>query len=219
MSEYFMRNILFVILIIGLLGQVTSVMARETGASLAQSKGCNDCHGVNGISQNPKVPNLAGQKFNYLRKQINLFQSSGTRVIEDEKISERHHMLMGTEARNVTKLDMAHIVRYYSKLECGVPPVKHTTRIIPQAKRCEVCHGGVRTSPFAATPKLAGQKQVYLLNQMKKMVIATQNPENKNYRYHRLMELMVEGLKKGDMEKIAKYYADMGCEAENNGEQ
>ena len=56
----------------------TSVMAGDVEAGRIKSAMCASCHGVNGISMSPLWPNLAGQKEQYLIKQIKAFRD-GTR--------------------------------------------------------------------------------------------------------------------------------------------
>lgn len=56
----------------------TSVMAGDVEAGRIKSAMCASCHGVNGISTSPLWPNLAGQKEQYLIKQIKAFRD-GTR--------------------------------------------------------------------------------------------------------------------------------------------
>jgi cytochrome c553 len=57
---------------------VTSVQAGDIAAGKAKSAICASCHGPNGHSVNPLWPNLAGQKEQYLIKQIKAFRD-GTR--------------------------------------------------------------------------------------------------------------------------------------------
>lgn len=56
----------------------TSAMAGDIEAGRIKSAMCASCHGVNGISMSPLWPNLAGQKEQYLIKQIKAFRD-GTR--------------------------------------------------------------------------------------------------------------------------------------------
>ena len=56
----------------------SSAMAGDVAAGKAKSMICAACHGANGISMNPMWPNLAGQKEQYLAKQIKAFRD-GTR--------------------------------------------------------------------------------------------------------------------------------------------
>ena len=55
-----------------------SVMAGDAAAGKAKSAICASCHGAAGISMSPLWPNLAGQKEQYLVKQIKALRE-GTR--------------------------------------------------------------------------------------------------------------------------------------------
>jgi len=55
-----------------------SAFAGDVEAGKIKSAMCASCHGVNGISMSPLWPNLAGQKEQYLIKQIKAFRD-GTR--------------------------------------------------------------------------------------------------------------------------------------------
>ncbi len=56
----------------------SSAMAGDVAAGKAKSAVCAACHGATGVSMNPMWPNLAGQKEQYLAKQIKAFRD-GTR--------------------------------------------------------------------------------------------------------------------------------------------
>ena len=72
-----MKSLLFA-LITALLLASTSAMAGDAAAGKAKSAICAACHGPTGHSMNPMWPNLAGQKEQYLAKQIKAFRD-GTR--------------------------------------------------------------------------------------------------------------------------------------------
>ncbi|MFQ3207057.1 MAG: cytochrome c553 [Glaciecola sp.] len=69
------------------------------------SKVCAMCHGVNGISNVPIYPNLAGQKEQYLVLQLKAFRSG-----------ERVNMAMTSHAQKLTDQDIADLSAYYAKL-------------------------------------------------------------------------------------------------------
>jgi len=56
----------------------SSAMAGDPAKGKALSARCSACHGATGISVSPLWPNLAGQKEQYLIKQIKAFRD-GTR--------------------------------------------------------------------------------------------------------------------------------------------
>ena len=72
-----MKSFLFA-LITSLLFASATAMAGDVAAGKAKSAICASCHGADGKSLNPLWPNLAGQKEQYLAKQIKAFRD-GTR--------------------------------------------------------------------------------------------------------------------------------------------
>lgn len=68
---------------------------------------------------------------------------------------------------------------------------------------CAACHGGAGISPTPIWPNLAGQKEQYLLAQLK----AFKSGERQNAS----MSPMVANLSEEDMANIAAYYASLSC--------
>jgi cytochrome c553 len=68
----------FLALVTVLIFTSTSALAGDAAAGKAKAAMCASCHGPTGISMSPLWPNLAGQKEQYLVKQIKAFRD-GTR--------------------------------------------------------------------------------------------------------------------------------------------
>jgi len=66
---------------------------------------CVACHGAAGISSNELWPNIAGQKKDYLIKQLTAFQSG-----------ERKDPMMSPIAANLSKEDIVAVATYFSKI-------------------------------------------------------------------------------------------------------
>lgn len=64
---------------------------------------CTGCHGAEGVSNNPLWPNLAGQKKDYLAKQLLAF-----------KLQERKDPLMNPIASSISEKDIDLIAEYFS---------------------------------------------------------------------------------------------------------
>ncbi|MDG0996577.1 MAG: cytochrome c [Gammaproteobacteria bacterium] len=73
-----------------------------------------------------------------------------------------------------------------------------------KAASCAGCHGGAGISPAPMYPNLAGQKEMYLYQQL----AAFQSGERNNA----MMASMVAGLSDDDMKNIAAYYASLSCQ-------
>lgn len=72
----------------------------------AQSKVCAACHGAEGVSNNTLWPNIAGQKKDYLLKQMRDFQSG-----------ERKNPLMTSLIQTLSESDLENLSVYYSQLK------------------------------------------------------------------------------------------------------
>lgn len=68
---------------------------------------CTACHGPAGVSNNPIWPNLAGQKEQYLIKQLKAFKSG-----------ERKEPTMLPFITPLSEEDIKNLAAYYSSLSC-----------------------------------------------------------------------------------------------------
>lgn len=91
-------NPIQVILLSVLLAVSASALAGDVEAGKVKSAMCAPCHGVNGISISPLWPNLAGQKEQYLVKQIKAFRD-GTR--KDPTMAPMVAALSDTDIENL----------------------------------------------------------------------------------------------------------------------
>jgi cytochrome c553 len=94
------------ILLLGmLLGYAGGAVAGDATAGKEKSAACTGCHGINGISNNPMWPNLAGQQEGYLVKQLQAFRDG---VREDP--------LMTPMAKTLSDSDIDNLAAYFSNL-------------------------------------------------------------------------------------------------------
>jgi len=77
----------------------------EKGRKIAQAV-CVACHGPKGISNNDLWPNLAGQKREYMIKQL-----------QDFKAQRRYDPLMSPQAATLSEKDMLDISSYFTQLK------------------------------------------------------------------------------------------------------
>ncbi|MDQ6953786.1 MAG: beta-propeller fold lactonase family protein [Mariprofundaceae bacterium] len=71
-----------------------------------KAENCAGCHGLNGISLSPEIPNLAGQKQLYLMSQLKAFHAQ-----------TRKNPTMNAMAEGLSHEDMTDLATYYSSLE------------------------------------------------------------------------------------------------------
>jgi cytochrome c553 len=97
-----MKSVLFAIFATVLFAS-TAATAGDIEAGKAKSVICASCHGPNGQSVNPLWPNLAGQKEQYLVKQIKAFRD-GT----------RQDPMMAPMVAALSDDDIANLAAYYA---------------------------------------------------------------------------------------------------------
>ena len=101
-----MKKILFSIAVAALTINPGHVVAQgDTEAGRIKSKTCAVCHGPNGISRYHKRPNLAGQKAEYLIKQMYDFREG-----------KRDDYFMSAQSKLLTDKDIEDIAAYYASL-------------------------------------------------------------------------------------------------------
>lgn len=77
-----------------------------TGDVLAEDlnvDACTGCHGLDGRSRDPDVPNIAGQKERYIAK-----------ALRDFRIGERRHLMMTFLAKSMSDEDIEAYAKYYA---------------------------------------------------------------------------------------------------------
>jgi cytochrome c553 len=79
--------------------------ARAQAPTPLNVEACKACHGPAGVSLNPTIPNLAGQKPAYLESQLKAFHSK-----------ERKNDLMNAIAAQLTDADMHALAAFWSRL-------------------------------------------------------------------------------------------------------
>ncbi|NQU57910.1 MAG: c-type cytochrome [Rhodospirillales bacterium] len=79
---------------------------------------CVQCHGPDGKSALPDVPNLAGQDKGYLLKQLYAFRRSAEGKSKGEKIDSRYHYFISSLTRNLSDAELERLAGYFSKSGC-----------------------------------------------------------------------------------------------------
>ncbi len=145
---------------------------------------CGSCHGDRGVSQDPMIPNLAGQEPTYLVNAITAYRDN-----------ERSHEDMVTDQ---TDEEIGNIAAFYSVQAAGsvTGTGEETTAVIA---KCERCHGQPAGQSTMIVPALRGQKQEYLLRVMKQY--------RDGERGSSMMHKMSAGYSDELLEEISAYYA------------
>lgn len=155
---------------------------------------CANCHGEDGISKTPDVPNLAGQNPAYLLEQIRKF-GSGER--KDQFMQGLIKVLKDEE-----RIQAAH---YYASMP--VPPSKADPALAARGKElfsklCVRCHGE-KAHGDGLYARLAGQKVPYL------QVTIQRYRDGTGIRNNQLMAIATSTLKNEDITAIANYLTQL----------
>lgn len=180
----------------------------EAGRAIVEGN-CGACHGVNGVSIAPAQPNLGGQNFRYLYKQL-----------VDFKQGKRANGIMKAQLVGLNQQDLINVAAYYSSQTpwgpgYGNPETTHaatklylggdkTRGVIP----CAGCHNpkGIGNE-WAGFPRLGGQHAAYIATQLRMFRAAGREDEG----------LMEEQLRhndspkreeKGMMQTVASHLTD-----------
>lgn len=142
-----------------------------------QAAVCAACHGSNGIGTSPVYPNLAGQNFNYILKQLEDFRSGARKnsimsAMAMTILPSKDHANLKDIAAYFAQLKpmwahaSAGAAADHEQIELGKSIYQHgvARKNIPA---CAACHelGGEGNDPMAI-PVLAGQHAAYLVTQL-----------------------------------------------------
>lgn len=155
---------------------------------------CANCHGEDGLSKTPDVPNLAGQNPAYLLEQVRKFASG-----------ERKDPFMQGLIKVLKDEERVQAALYYATAPAAPAPADAAQ--VPRgkelfAKLCVRCHGEqARGNEFY--PRLAGQKLPYLRSSI------TRYRDNTGIRNNQLMSIATAPLKNDDITALANYLTQL----------
>lgn len=155
---------------------------------------CANCHGEEGLSKTPDVPNLAGQNPGYLLEQIRKFGSG-----------ERKDAFMQGLIKVLKDEERLQIALYYASTSVRPTPANAVQSAKGKeifAKLCTRCHGE-QARGSEAYPRLAGQKLPYLQTSI------TRYRDNTGIRNNQLMTIATAPLKNDDIIAVANYLTQL----------
>jgi sulfide dehydrogenase cytochrome subunit len=185
----------------------TAVLAADVGKLVEP---CFSCHGKNGNSADPEIPNIASYSEDYLTKTLKRYQDKERPCVETE---------IRTGSQKGTKTDMCKIAAALSEddiTKLGEFFVEQTFERTPQAfdaelakkgksvhnKRCYTCHSEGGSQPSDHAGILAGQKMAYLREQLK-FFREGKRPINKK------MKPKLEATDDSELEAVINYYGSL----------
>ncbi len=163
---------------------------------------CGTCHGVRGISQQPKYPRLAGQNPTYLAAQLRAFR--GQQRGDPDAIGYMWGMSASLEDGTIDAL-----AAYYAAQPAPTPSTNHDAAMVARGREiyekgvesagvpaCSACHGP-DAHGIADFPRLAGQHAQYVMKQL----ASFQN----NMRNVAVMHGVAQALKVEEMRSVAAF--------------
>ena len=167
---------------------VQSSSLYQEGKTLAAA--CTKCHGEDGNSKIPGTPSLAGQQPHYLVAAIQEYHQG------ERKVDTMKSMMRGSNTSELEKLAL-----YFASqtpAQRSAPARGDPVAGEPATAMCGGCHGSRGVSTDSATPSLAGQDPLYLVN-----AIHAYRKNRANWG----MQRYVAGLSDKDIENISAFYA------------
>lgn len=155
---------------------------------------CANCHGEDGISKQPEVPNLAGQNPAYLLEQIRKFGAG-----------ERKDAFMQGLIKVLKDDERLQAASYFASM--NVPPSRSDAAQAARGKElfgklCVRCHGE-QARGNETIPRLAGQKLPYL------QLTITRYRDKTGIRNNQLMAIATASLKNDEIVALANYLTQL----------
>lgn len=161
---------------------------------------CNQCHGEDGNSVKPGIPNLAAQNPMYLVEQIEKFSDG-----------RRKNYVMNALSKNFTTDDKENLAIFYASMSAKL--TKTNPKLAAKGKslyaqQCSACHGekGAGQANFA---RLAGQQIEYVETTLKQFRDNTNNDSADTKRQNIIMDSIAQKLTDEDVSALAAYVAQL----------
>lgn len=173
----------------------------ELGENVAATA-CASCHGIDGISTAPGLPNIAGQRTVYLYRVLQAYQSR-----------ERRNDTMNHTIGFLNDEALLAVAAWYASLAPARPGALDTDEaavtvdsaadafagIRTDLKKCLKCHGDDGNASASGMPNLSAQAPEYFVTSMKAYA------EDK--REHKLMTRLAAGLDEDKLSRMGVFYA------------
>lgn len=163
---------------------------------------CKYCHGDDGNSLKPEVPNLAGQNASYLLEQIDNFATR-----------KRDDFVMSPLAADFSAEDKVNLAIFYYSMPVKVKAVDAALAVKGKelfTSVCSNCHGtqGHGNQKLA---RLAGQQSVYVMNVLKTFRTNANDPAAKKEasRQSAVMEGVAKSLSDEQIAAVAAYVSQL----------
>ncbi|HTZ71347.1 MAG TPA: c-type cytochrome [Acetobacteraceae bacterium] len=162
---------------------------------------CSSCHGLEGRSENPNFPILAGQQHDYLVQELHAFR--------DKTRADPHaHTYMWGMAAKLSDTTIDGLATYFSQ-QPPAPPTRQDPALASagaaifkagiaarDVPACSACHGDTGGGN-GAIPRLAGQHPAYLATQLQAFQV--------NSRANEMMHQNAKNLTPQEIDEVTAY--------------
>jgi cytochrome c553 len=160
----------------------------DVRAGAAAAAACVSCHGVDGNTDDPGTPRLAGMDAEYFITSVKAYKD-GT----------RDHAVMKDLVSPLSDADVENAAAFYATQTPHAPATLVSITASEWAEKCDRCHGKDGYSTDPRFPIIAGQSEAYLLRALK--IYHTEK------RKDTMMRAMSFPLREADFRDMAAYYA------------
>lgn len=186
-----MRRLIALMVISTLPSMTELAQAGDAAAGKIKAAACTGCHGMDGVSDSPTIPSLAGQQPAYIVLQLKAY-----------KTGNRKDATMNSLSSGLSDTDIENLTAYYVDLK---PMTAKGGQELAAAGRarygvCQTCHGSAGAGT-GVNPRLAGQQPAYTLLQLE----AFKSGDRKNP----IMNAIAASLSENDMKSLAQYVAGL----------
>lgn len=189
-----------VFLLVLWVGGTPAWAAGDAAAGATKTRACVACHGENGISVAAMWPNLAGQNAPYLAARLKFYQ---TTTVEQ-------YPAMYPLSAELGEQDIEDLAAHYAGLSVDTCAAQAGATAgdpaagAQKAAMCAGCHGASAVTANTAWPSLAGQKDQYLVAQLKAFKDGT--------RVSQVMAPFITALSDQDLVDLAAYYSGLNVQ-------
>lgn len=158
---------------------------------------CASCHGEDGVSDTRYVPHLAGQRRDYLMKQLQAFHDNTRRN------PGMHAVVMPLSESSIDDVAAYYWAQGQVKRADtdGGSSVKLNPKLAELVAKCDRCHepNEYNQDTIHQYPIIAGQRQEYLAHEMRDF-------QSKHMRDNAMMYAMTDLLIGEEVDQLASYY-------------
>lgn len=200
---------------------LTNIASAENSAVTMLTDTCVACHGEQGNSVGPAIPNLSGMSPNYMMAAMLAYKYDDEDELEeiidsdpdfeDVEIFPRYSTIMGRIAKGYTEQEIKMIADHFSQLTPKFPTQSFDSDLASAGQElhelhCEKCHENEGRSAEDDTGILAGQWKPYFFYTMHDFISGERAMPKK---MKKELDEIAEAVGDDGIKQLAEYYASI----------